>query len=224
MSNATTNILAMLIISKRAPEIFYGAEIIRLVGTVVDITLQYIQVILLAFCQHFYERKLVAEVVEDNDILVQYINKVGRIIQRLRLVFNVDIFEVTDSVERCITIQAAIVAVGAGNVERAYELINQVSRCKRFSDRYLCGLAIRVFADTHAMFYTDTSYGMNGNERLGILAPMIVRTLHQGTLGIGIPQFKISADGRYQVAKNLPAGRMVIILRHNQSRLYGKGM
>ena len=45
-------------------------EIIRLVGTVVDITLQYIQIILLAFCQHFYERKLVAEVVEDNDILV----------------------------------------------------------------------------------------------------------------------------------------------------------
>ena len=74
------------------------------------------------------------------------------------------------------------------------------------------------------MFYTDTSYGMNGNERLGVLAPVVVGTLHQGTLWIGIPQFQVGTDGRYQVAKNLPAGRMVIILRHNQSRLYGKGM
>ena len=99
-------------------------EIIRLVGTVVDITLQYIQIILFAFCQHFYERKLVAEMVEDNDILVQYIYKVGRIIQRLRLVFNVDILEVTDSVERGVSIQTAIVAVGPCDAERTYELID----------------------------------------------------------------------------------------------------
>ncbi len=66
----TTYILAMLVIGKRTPEIANGSEIVCLVRAVVNVTLQNIQVIFFAIDQHFYKCELVAEMVENNDILV----------------------------------------------------------------------------------------------------------------------------------------------------------
>ena len=84
MAYASTDVLAMLVVGQRGGAVAHGMEPVLLIGTVVHVVLQLIEVILFTICQQLDDGYFVLEVVEDDIVLVENVEEVGRIVRCAR--------------------------------------------------------------------------------------------------------------------------------------------
>ena len=90
-------------------------EIIAVGGTVQDIVLQHVEVVLLTFRQQLDDDQLVAEVVKHNHVLEQDVHHVRGVVLLLGLVFHVDMLEISHSVERSVAVETTVVGMLAAD-------------------------------------------------------------------------------------------------------------
>ena len=73
-------------------------------------------------------------------------------------------------------------------------------------------LAIGKATEACAVLDADAGDGMERDEGLRILAPVVVAALHECALRISVANLQVGADGRDEVAQNLLAD--CVILKH----------
>ena len=203
MLDASTDIFTMLIVGQCGPIVAHRLETIFLIGTVVHVVFQLVEVIFLTFFEQFNKLQLILEVVENDKIFVEDVFEVGRIVQVLRLVLHVNVLEVANGIESRVAKDAAVALVFAFDVETLKEFVDQFGCVVFVCDGLACLVAIGKLHHAHAMLHRYAGNGMHADEGTAVLAIMIVGTLHQGALRIGVANPHIHADRCVQIAQYL---------------------
>ena len=202
MLYAPANVGSVLIVSERRPVLAHGVEVILLVWAAVDISLQHVEVVLLAIGKELYECERIVEVVKDDIVLIEDILQVGRVVLLLRLVLHVDVFEVADSVEGSVAKETASVFVVTLYVEVCKEVGDELSCVIFFADGSAGLAAIGEGRHTDAMLYCHARYGVHTDEGVAVLIVVVVRALHQCALRISVSDSHVYADRRVEVAED----------------------
>ena len=140
----------------------------------------------------------------------------------MRLVLDSDVLEVTNRVESRIAKQSAVLNIVSLDAEMAEEIVDLSSRIVVLADFVVKLFAVRKATDACSVLDADTCNWVKRNERLRILAAMIVGTLHECALRISVANLQIGTYRRDKITQNLLARcvEFELICAHNQSRLY----
>ena len=122
--DATTDVVAVLVVGQRRGHITFGMERVgRCNGVAADVA-EAVEVVALTIGEEFDEGHRVVEVVEDDDIFIEDIEQVGCIVLRLCLILDGDLLEITDGVECGIAIETAERGSVAGDGETGEERLD----------------------------------------------------------------------------------------------------
>ena len=113
VGNTFADVAFVLFIRQGTGDLANGTEGVGGEFPVQNHFLQFFKTILFTFRNQFQQSQRVVEVIEHDDLFVEYIDQIRRIVLFGNTVFNGDMFEITYGVERGKAIESAILAVFA---------------------------------------------------------------------------------------------------------------
>ena len=120
----------------------------------------------------------------------------------LRFILYAYIFKIAYRIERGVAIESAVFLMLALNMKGIQEFVYHLGRTVSFGDGMFGDSPVGILCTAYAMTDADTCNRMQCNEGLGILAAMIVGTLHQCALRVGIAHLHIYTHWSAEVAQD----------------------
>ena len=191
----------VLLVGQGAGGLAYGVETVRGIVAVVDGAFYFGNVARLFSASHFHQYHFALEIVENDDVLIQDVKDIGRIVLRLGAVFHFDRFEIAHGIERCVSVKPAISGILSRYVETRKEPVHHLlyAACIGYLD-FLARM-VGIEQGSYPVAHADAGYRVQPDERAVVLRPVIVGTFHQGALRKQVAHLQVSAYRGMEVAQ-----------------------
>ena len=215
MGNAGAHVSLVLLVGNSRRRFAHRMKVVDRHPRIVYSRLHAVEMVAFAVGNHLQKHHFALIAIENDDIFIQDIQNVGRIVDALGGIFHSDVLQIAHGVERRVAVESAIVACLAADLERRNKIGNGASARIVGIDVVLPTRPVGIDQRSRAVRHLDVRYRLESDERAIVLAAMVVRTLHQSALREQVAQFQVSAYRRMNVAEHSLMNGMIFILSHN---------
>ena len=148
----------------------------------------------------------VVEMVKGDDVLVEDVEHVGRIVLFLRDILDGDVLEVAYGIEGGVSVDPAILFPFPLHGETGQKIVKGMLRAVVVADGMRVVRAVRVSCRGSAMPQGDAGYRIQGDEGAAVVVAVVIGAFHQRALRIEVTHFQVGTDRRVKVAEDLSYG------------------
>ena len=214
MSDAPAYVCFVLFVGQRTGDGTCGAKLIGGVVAVFNRFLHLLDMVGFVFVLHLHQGHFACEVVEYDQVFIEDVEHVRRIVLAVFAVFDGDVLEIADGVERGISVKSAVSCVFSFYLEAREELADGVFGSERFGEIQFFPRSVGVDHYGFPVAHRHACYRVESDERPVVFRSVVVGAFHQGTLRKQVAQFQLSGYRRMQVAENQFVFCMVVKCFH----------
>ena len=200
MGNALADIGLVLLVCQRTGGV---ARRPKGVGGVVPVQyrlLHFVNVARLVVALQFYQHHLTLEVVEHNQVLVEDVENLRRIVLRVAAVFHRNMFEIADGIERGVAVHSSVAGIFSFHLKLSQEILESIFHLELGSERTFFTAFVRKDRGHDSVVHGETGNGVQSDKRAVVFHSVVIGTFQQNTLRKQVAHLQVRAHGRMQVA------------------------
>ncbi len=171
VGNALADIGLVLLVGQRTGGV---ARRPKGVGGVVAIQyrlLHFVNVARLVVALQLHQHHLALEVVEHNQVLVENVENLRRIVLRVAAVFHRDLFEIADGIERGVAVHSSVAGIFSFHLKLSQEILKSIFHLEIGSERTLFTAFVRKDRGHDSVVHGETGNGVQSDKRAVVFTP-----------------------------------------------------
>ena len=200
VGNALADIGLVLLVGQRTGGV---ARRLKCVGGVVAVQYRlfhFINVARLVVALQLHQHHLALEVVEHNQVLVENVENLRRIVLRVAAVFHRNLFEIADGIERGVAVHSSVAGIFSFHLKLSQEILESIFHLELGSERTFFTAFVRKDRSHDSVVYGETGNGVQSDKRAVVFHSVIIGTFQQNALRKQVAHFQVRAHRRMQVA------------------------
>ena len=200
MGNALADIGLVFLVGQRTGGV---ARRPKGVGGVVSVQyrfLHFVNVTRLVVALQLHQHHLALEVVEHNQVLVENVENLRRIVLRVAAVFHRNLFEVADGIERGIAVHSSVAGIFSFHLKLSQEILESIFHLELGGERTFFTAFVWKDHGHDSVVYGETGNGVQSDKRAVVFHSVVIGTFQQNTLRKQVAHLQVRAHRRMQVA------------------------